>query len=887
MYINEHLIHAYRTLSYTCDDQNQVLNAMICATKYTIKTFKCRSRCWLLRTLRKEGVGTNEVEYGVERIASRLGIGTKQTMKMKVMRGKVSDAYNELRRVEHTNRTEWRRLRRDIPQEVRNEYMNLWKNFMLDYARWLKWKRDKKVDWLVKKWRKEEVVPDEVRGIVLKDTELEREFNSEPRMYGGIEVNEEMKSVLQLPPNYGVYGKVTKAQTLISMEEAINKQRWKKMIEKEKKEDNYVESEFIFQREDKKIVDISGLRPSHLPYNNKAMMAPAMSQQEEIKLQHFKDEVGKVAEEFEKKNTKASNLEREQKDGLKMIRDKIKDKEMVCYITDKSGRWACDSVNNYRKACEDQLRDNKIEEVSEEQHDKNEKEINAHALALGRILGLKDGDEGKTLRNVMTAEGTKTAKFYGLRKDHKEVEEGREEEGPKVRPVCGAKEGQSKRLSYILCMILSELLKEMKSETQCNSTEELLAKIEEVNRGEVSEDWVVGSTDIVSLYPSLDVKRCAKVIRNELYASNLVFRNLMWKEIALYLVYNIGTEELTEYGLAEYCPTRRHDRRPPTFVASGSGPDRRTRFEPWIFPRNKPHNQIIRKMFCMVIETMVVRTMALHEFMFDGKLYRQVSGGAIGLDLTGVVADIYMNKWDEEVLNGMTREEYRTIMYQRYKDDVDFIVDVEGREGEDRTTKDRRIVEKMKEIAESVDENLKVTVDAAFKHEDKKQPMLDVKMWIGKNKEGVTKVLHTHYIKDVSTRALINSKSSHGDRTKANVMVNEITRILRNCSEELGWEEKTKWVSYFMKRLQFSGYDKKFRHGVVTAALKKYDKRKEEFERTGTMFPKLSEQEKKEKRERKREWYARNGRYESVMFVESTPGGELRKRIESWSRNSI
>ena len=159
-----------------------------------------------------------------------------------------------------------------------------------------------------------------------------------------------------------------------------------------------------------------------------------------------------------------------------MIRDKIKDEEMVCYVTDKSGRWTCDSMNNYRKACEDQLSDDKIKEVNEEEHGKNEREINAHALALGRILGLKDGDEGKTLRNVMTAEGTKTAKFYGLRKDHKELEEGREEEGPKVRPVCGAKEGQSKRLSYILCMILSELLKEMKSETQYNSTEELLKK---------------------------------------------------------------------------------------------------------------------------------------------------------------------------------------------------------------------------------------------------------------------------------------------------------------------------------------------------------------------------------------------------------------------------
>ena len=231
-------------------------------------------------------------------------------------------------------------------------------------------------------------------------------------------------------------------------------------------------------------------------------------------------------------------------------------------------------------------------------------------------------------------------------------------------------------------MMLKELLKDMKSETQCNSTEELLGRIEVVNKGEVNEKWLIGSTDIVSLYPSLDVKRCAKLIRNELYASNLVFRNLSWKEIGLYLVYNISAEDLREYGLEEHCPTRRHDRRPPTFVSSGSSLDKRTRHDPWIFPRAKPHNTIIRKMFCMTIECMIRKTMELHEFKFNGKIYRQIRGGAIGLDLTGVVADIYMNYWDKEVLALIAREGYMTIMYMRYKDDVNFILEGKEQEGE-------------------------------------------------------------------------------------------------------------------------------------------------------------------------------------------------------------
>ncbi len=224
-------------------------------------------------------------------------------------------------------------------------------------------------------------------------------------------------------------------------------------------------------------------------------------------------------------------------------------------------------------------------------------------------------------------------------------------------------------------------------------------------------------------------------------------------------------------------------------------------------------------------------------------------------------------------------------MYKRYKDDINYIVET-GEEDvrvEERVETQRRTVMEVKNIAERIDSNLKVTVDAPFEHEDEKIPMLDVKLWIGKSKDGVTKILHSHYMKEVSSRALINAASAHSENMKMNVMINEISRILKNCSTQLPWEEMAKWVSYFVKRMQFSGYDKEFRHAVVTKALTRYDKRVEEYQRTGTMYPILTQKEKDEKRKNKKEWYARSGRYESVMFVEATPGGELRKKIQSLS----
>ena len=43
-----------------------------------------------------------------------------------------------------------------------------------------------KVEWLVRKWNKKEELPNEIRGISLEDAQLEVEFDSEAKTYGGI-----------------------------------------------------------------------------------------------------------------------------------------------------------------------------------------------------------------------------------------------------------------------------------------------------------------------------------------------------------------------------------------------------------------------------------------------------------------------------------------------------------------------------------------------------------------------------------------------------------------------------------------------------------------------------------------------------------------------------
>ena len=121
-------------------------------------------------------------------------------------------------------------------------------------------------------------------------------------------------------------------------------------------------------------------------------------------------------------------------------------------------------------------------------------------------------------------------------------------------------------------------------------------------------------------------------------------------------------------------------------------------------------------------------------------------------------------------------------------------------------------------LDDSIHPSIRVTGDIPTNYEDAKLPILDLKVWIGETLPGVFRIITSHYMKNVSTRVVIDNRSSHPMSMKKQVMVNEVLRILRNCNEFCSEEEIASHVSYFMKRLQFSGYEHQFRYEVVERA---------------------------------------------------------------------
>ena len=122
----------------------------------------------------------------------------------------------------------------------------------------------------------------------------------------------------------------------------------------------------------------------------------------------------------------------------------------------------------------------------------------------------------------------------------------------------------------------------------------------------------------------------------------------------------------------------------------------------------------------------------------------------------------------------------------------------------------------------------------------------------------------------------MGAESAHGSKMKYNVMLNELLRVMRNCSVHLEWvDEAAVHLSYYMRRMQWSGYTVGERHDILTRALRKYDTRLTTFTETGSMFPEGKRQAKKTL-----DWYKYGGKYDSVLFVEATPTSELKRETE-------
>ena len=207
------------------------------------------------------------------------------------------------------------------------------------------------------------------------------------------------------------------------------------------------------------------------------------------------------------------------------------------------------------------------------------------------------------------------------------------------------------------------------------------------------------------------------------------------------------------------------------------------------------------------------------------------------MDITVELVKVFMTWWDKKMIRRLQELNINPILYKRYVDDINIAVNkvddgygyVGGniviQEGDDRNDieVDKRTFDVIRRVGNEVHESIQLTADVATDHEDCKVPILDLKCWIKEVEIDGSKnytIMHEHYIKDMSSRAVIHRESALSLCSKRTILTQECLRVMMNCHELIGWDKIAEHLSYFMARMQAAGYDKSFRLQVVKSEKK-------------------------------------------------------------------
>ena len=286
--------------------------------------------------------------------------------------------------------------------------------------------------------------------------------------------------------------------------------------------------------------------------------------------------------------------------------------------------------------------------------------------------------------------------------------------------------------------------------------------------------------------------------------------------------------------------------------------------------------------------------MSTHIYEVGDELKMQKKGGPIGLELTGVLANVFMIWWDKCFLDLLNKIGIKSGIYERYVDDINHGIEAtekgtryNGRkliknEGliciDENEEDDKRTMELIKEIGNSIHPSIRLEIDYPSKYDDKKLPILDIKVWI-EERQGKRVIMYEHYMKEVSSKALIHIRSAMPTNMKRTILTQEMVRIMLHCSRNLPYEVKVRHINDFILRMQYSGYNKEFRYDVTKSAMKAYDNILEKDALGEKPIHRAKdwkiEERRKEKVKKKENWYKNKGS-ETVIFVPYTPHSQLK-----------
>ena len=911
-----------KQLSSLLTDPNRAERAMLYRLYCNVKLCKKILTRNLLKTLCKHRTGTTEVDKCVHRLC-RGGDGKRMSKIVDfIMKDKLRDSENEVRKARNEYNEATKNCRKHIPTNgIADTRFTIIMNREAERA-WTygKKKKQNKVDTLLQRRKRRNAERElmyrkkmkETKSIQYKDEELD-EFekqntpvgNNKPEVYGGVSLSEQSEMILSKEPGFMIHNIINEIEVEVEIEKGISKARYELMNREDENENESSDEEGSDttsnnrrQEENKnKILNYKNLRATDIPTVQRLIEPKLGTMSKEIIIESTKGKllecVHQYKEEFcnNKGEIKEDNLSYEERQGLKQIKRDIKDKKIVVFTTDKSGKFSVDTPNNYNGAV--QKHTAKDREMSDKDGEKKvETLMNHHMKQFNKMfkVGSTYGHEDR-VAGATTSTNTPAPPMYGLRKDHKPHDN--KEIGPPVRPVCGASDSPNSRLSNFLSRIINDFADKIGIETECRSSEEMKAAFEQYNNEDedIKKRCQVISMDVKALYPSMEVEEVVKAVREMVEGSEDQPDDVEWWEVGKYLAVTMTKEQIEKEGLIHVIPRRKKGPNRKVTVAYLSNKQNEGN---WTTARMPGYIQR-RKMIGITVATGVKACMKNHLYKVGDKVYLQNEGGPIGLELTGAASRAFMWRWDKMYRKNAMKAGIDILLYERYVDDSNQVAVVPERGAKYDTEKKKVIIdEQLKELPETDDERLaRVLLDIAndvlpciqmeadwpSKNRDGRLPILDMKVWM--DKEGT--ILYTHYEKPMSNRSIVSNRSAHPASCKRSVHTQEVIRRILNCSKRLDWEKETApIVSDYMLRMRKAGYNEKYRESILTNAINIYTKKiEDEKNNVRPVYRNKNwkkDERRKDKENKRKNWATKNGHI-APIFVPATPGGELARRM--------
>jgi len=906
--------------------------AMKTALKTNIKLTKRTLTLNLLRTMQREKLGTKDAEKIAAELSRNSNTRNSEIVK-DVMKWKIKDAENDLKNVKKEYITARNEVREAVPwkSEAGRRFGYLTTRVMNEVWDEGKENNDEKVKKLKEAVKKKNDKVDVYKGVKVSDQALGEETEEEPKAFilGGIETSENEKAALNLPPKMAEYVELDMMNLETEIEKGCTKWRYELMDDAEADDntddatqnpeededegnaDQFDKNHKVYDVEKKKL-DYTVMKATDLPTVDRLYLpGPIHNQRMEAMIQITKAEMMEdvrayVAENCgEKGKQKKTCLRAGEQRGIRSLQKKIKNGEIAVFTTDKSDKLCGDSVQNYDEAMKQHVENDEI--VTKDEYSKVENEMNGHAAMWGRILNVGAAYEQKTrVKKALLSHESAAPTLRGHRKDHKPVAEGDEEKGPPTRPVVNAKRGAISRVSHLLSQPLSIMADEADEGKLCDNTEEVIEAIEKVNKEAANnKDIIVGSLDVKALFPSLEAERTAAIVRKTVEESEIEIENVDEDELAKYIAINATVVEIEQSGLRDYIHTRRYHKGPKPSMTSrevqGGAVQRNDNNTKWKKPRKKPDTPALRKQLLGWGMEIAVRTiMRNHIYQYHGEHRRQTRGGGIGVELTGAIAKCVMAEWSKSFCLLAGRLGIKLEMYKCYVDDEntimrslpmgtrfedgELVIKNEEIDADRQKPDDERNMKVLKDVADSVEPMIKTTVDFPSNYDDKKMPILDLKVWTEEREDGGKDVQFEFYRKPFASRVVMLASSAAPWQMKRTVLTQEGVRRLMRCRVNLPASRKSEVMTEYMRMLRRSGYNETFRLEVLKSANHAFEKIVDDDKNGVKPMYRNKMWKKKERKQTKQtrmsQWHKQGG-FSSVMFVPHTPESRLAKTLRS------